>query len=354
MPVKSVIETPNSPSELFTQLLEKSFHKSLQPGELATGEVLKIEKDHLLVDIGGKCEGLIPVKEIPGCENEADLNEQFTVGQVIESYILRSFEDETPYLLSLKRVSQRKDWDILEEYAQSGQTISVKALTLSRGGLLVQAMNLRGFVPGSQIRVAKPVQELIGENFEAKVLEVDRNRNKLILSQREAQFEKQSQIRVETLSALSVGELVEGQVLKITDFGAFVDVNGIDGLLPLSEISWRRISHPSDELQLGDQVQVRVLNIDMEKQRISLSRKRLANDPWLSITERVEVGKTLEGKVSKFLGTGYLVEIEAGVEGFSSFNHHQSREEVTMGETRSFEVVSVDAQERRITLQPNN
>lgn len=336
----------------FAALLENSFKKDPKAGEIVAGEILKIDKDNLVVDIGGKCEGLVPLREIPNAQNEAELNEIYSVGQVVELFVLRNFDDEAPYMLSMRRVSQRKDWDILEEIRENNGLVDVKVLSLSRGGLLVLALGLKGFIPGSQLRVAKPIPELMGEMLPAKVLEVDRTRNKLILSQRAAAMEVQAEQRQNTLSQLSMGQFVEGQVLKITDFGAFIDVNGIDGLLPLSEISWRRIQHPSDELNLGDMVKVTVLSVDMERQRISLSRKRLSKDPWNTITERLQEGQTIEGRISKCLGTGYLIEVEDGIEGFCSFNHHANRDDVVIGNKASFKVVSVLANERRITLDP--
>ena len=352
-PVSNNTVCEENPAHLaFAKLLEQSFKKDPKAGEIVAGEILKLDRDNLIVDIGGKCEGIVPLREVPNAQNEAELHEIYSPGQVIELFVLRNFDDENPYLLSLRRVSQRKDWDVLEELREKGDLVDVKVLALSRGGLLVLALGLKGFIPGSQLRVAKPIPELIGEMLPAKVLEVDRNRNKLILSQRAAQLDVQSEIRLHTLSQLQQGQLVEGQVLKITDFGAFIDVNGIDGLLPLSEISWRRIQHPSDELTLGDMVKVTVLSVDMERQRISLSRKRLSSDPWNTITERLKEGQILEGRISKCLGTGYLIEIEDGIEGFCSFNHHANREDIVVNTKANFKVVSVLPGERRITLDP--
>lgn len=344
-------EERNEQQNAFADLLEESFHRSLTPGNVVAGEIIANEKDFLVVDIGGKCEGHVPLKELPYLKNMEEFAEKYRPGQIKEFYIIRDFDEESPYLLSLRRVDMYKDWEELSNLHEKGETLNVYVCGTTRGGVLVQALSLKGFIPASQLRLAKTLDELVGQTIPAKLLEVDKSKNKLILSHRAAVFEAQAERRASTLSALSEGLLVQGEVVKITNFGAFVDINGIDGLLPLSEISWRRLRHPSDELSLGQRVEVRVLTIDRQQERISLSMKRLSTDPWETVASRFREGDAVHGQVSKFLNSGFLAELEPGIEAFCSY-HQTSREELSLGENFPFKIISIAAPDRRITLEP--
>lgn len=335
----------------FANLLEESFNKSVLPGAMVVGEIVRVDKDQLVVDIGGKCEGNVPLKEIPGMPNEAMMRETYAPGQVREFLVLRDFDEDLPYVLSLKRVDSYKDWEELKIMQADSKTMDVVVTNVTRGGVLVQLLNLKGFIPASQLRIAKTLDELVGDTIPAKLLEVDRSKHKLILSHRAAVFEHQAAQRASTIAELSEGQVVDGEVVKITHFGAFVDIRGIDGLLPLSEISWRRLRHPSDELSLGQKVTVEVLTIDRQQERVSLSMKRLSTDPWETVHTRIKEGDTVSGLLSKLLNSGFLAELEPGVEAFCSY-HWIPREQLTLGETMTFKVVSVVGGERRITLEP--
>lgn len=337
--------------DAFAALLEESFNRSLSPGNVVVGEVVGAEKDRLIVDIGGKCEGHVPFKELPPFSHDTDLSELYPAGSVREFYILRDFDDETPFLLSLRRVTMWKDWDELKRFAEANEVLQVPVIATTRGGILVQALTLKGFIPASQLRIAKTLEDLVGETIPAKILEVDRVKNKLILSHRAAVFEAQAERRSNTLSALEEGQVVEGDVVKITNFGAFVDINGIDGLLPLSEIGWRRLKHPSDVLKLGQRVTVQVLSIDRALERISLSMKRMSNDPWETVLTRFKDGDVMTAPVSKMLNAGFLAELEPGIEAFCSYNH-VNRDQLEIGQTMTFKIVSIAANDRRITLEP--
>ncbi|MDX2084327.1 MAG: S1 RNA-binding domain-containing protein [Candidatus Melainabacteria bacterium] len=333
----------------FAALLEKSFSSELQTGAVFPGEVLKVEKDGLLVDIGGKYEGYVPLKEIPTCHSPEDLQAEFKPGQVHEFYVLRDQEDEVRYILSVRRVNMVKNWELLNDYKNSQESIQATVLGTTKGGILAQVLGVKGFIPASQLRVTKAFEDLAGDELPVKVLEVDRNRNKLILSHRLAVFELKSAMRTETLGKLSEGDVVEGEVVKVTDFGVFVDINGIDGLLPLSEITWRRIKHPSDVLQLGQRVTVQVLTIDYDRQRISLSLKRLEEDPWRTVEGHFSVNDMVEGRVSKQLASGILAELIPGVEAYCAYG---SNGKIFQLDTAyRFEVVSIAVSDRRITLE---
>lgn len=346
-------EALNSMQESFAALLEESFNRSLTPGNVVVGEILSVEKDFLVADIGGKCEGHVPLKELPYFSDAEELQRLYQPGQIREFYVLREFDEENPFLLSLRRVDMVKDWGTLKQLQEANEILNVQVCGTTRGGVLVQALTLKGFIPASQLRIAKTLEGLVGQTIPAKLLEVDKSKNKLILSHRAAVFEAQAERRSTTLGALSEGMEVEGEVVKITNFGAFVDISGIDGLLPLSEISWRRLKHPSDELVLGQRVQVKVLTIDRQLERISLSMKRLNSDPWETVLDRFKEDDAVEGQVSKFLNSGFLAELEPGIEAFCSYQQ-VSREDLLLGQKMSFRIVSIAASDRRITLEPQS
>ena len=337
----------------FATLLEKSFNAEVRMGALSLGRIIRIDKDSLLVDIDGKYEGIVPMKEIPNCHTAEDLQEQYKVGENQEFFVLRDNEEHHQYVLSLRRVQQVKNWELLSQAKEEQTTMQATILGMTKGGMLASVMNIKGFIPSSQLRVTKSLDDLSGEELPVKVLEVDSNRNKLILSHRQAVFEMKAAMRADTLKQLEEGTVVTGEVVKITDFGVFVDINGIDGLLPLSEITWRRIKHPSDVINLGEQVSVQVLTVDHERQRISLSLKRMEADPWTMVDEVFTPGQIVEGRISKLLASGVLAELTSGVEAYCAYGQHGRIFEQEA--TYNFEVVSIAAQDRRITLafKPN-
>ncbi len=322
----------------------------LIPGSIAVCEILRIEKDGLMVDIGGKSEGYVPIKEINGCRSLDDLKQTFELGQIKEFFIVAENDDETTYyVLSLRRVAPFKNWDKLREIKAENGTVNVTVTGSTKGGILVNAMDLKGFIPASQIRVAKTLMELVGEELPAKILEVDKDKNKLILSNRAAVFEAKAAMRAETLNQLKEGDIVEGEIVKVTDFGVFIDINGIDGLLPLSEISWQRINHPSQVLKLGQKLKVTVLTVDQKLQRISLSKKRLEADPWDEVDHKFSSGDTLVGRVTKMLTSGVLIEMMTGVEAYCPIGSNGKFFNVE--EVCKFRVLSINSPERRITLE---
>ena len=345
------IETPQSMQDSFAAMLEQSFEIALKPGVIVAGEVMRIERDGLYVDIGGKSEGFVPLREVPNCRTEADLESNYKIGQICEMYILQDVDadgNDVHYVLSIRKVMMWKNWDKLTEIQASGEIVTTTVTGITKGGVIVNIMGYKGFVPASQLRVAKTLGELVGDELPAIILEVDRTKNKLILSHREAIFRQKASQRAETMSKLTERDVVDGHVVKITDFGAFIDINGIDGLLPLSEITWRRIKHPSEVLELGQKLTVQVLTVDRDLQRISLSLKRLEKDPWDSVTEMFKPGDVVPGKISKMLGSGALAELTPGVEAYCAYDAAVTQ--FFVGETYTFNVVSLSPDERRITL----
>lgn len=347
------IETSEEMRQSFAALLEKSFETSLTPGTIVIGEILKIEKDGMAVDIGGKSEGFVPIKEVPACFNLEELRNGYQVGQCIEFFLLnvQDGKDEyrPHYTLSIRRVNMWKNWDRLLELKEAREIVETTVTGTTKGGVLVSILGFKGFIPASQLRVAKTLHELIGDVLPAKILEVDKFKNKLILSHREAVFEQKAKMRQETIGKLNEGDVVDGEIVKITDFGVFVDINGIDGLLPLSEITWRRIQHPSEVLTLGQKLTVRVLTVDRDLQRISLSLKRLQPDPWEQVNTQFKVGDVLNGRISKLLSSGVLAELTPGVEAYCAYGN--DGRQYYLGESYSFRIVSIFANDRRITLE---
>ena len=287
----------------FERLLEESFKSKLSVADVVRGMILKKENDGYLVDIGSKSEGFLPAREIP-----TSMVDELQIGDCKEFYILKEDEDEkSGMLLSLKRVACAQAWQVLQNAKISGETVNAKVVSLVKGGVIVEVQDLRGFIPASQLRTGMPFDGLMNQDIEVKVLEADAKRNKLILSQRQALAEQREQLVDEVISKLEVDQIVEGEVVRIADFGAFIDINGVDGLLPISEISWQRIKHPSDVLTLGQKLEVKVLKIDEDL-------KRIGDNPWEEIEDKFEEGQVITGTVNKVTSFGAFINIFPGVE----------------------------------------
>ena len=292
----------------FEQLLEESFAKSNTVADIVEGTVIKKENEGYLVSVkGAKMEAFLPNKELPE-------GEELEVGDIREFYVLKEENNEDAMQLSLKRIAYAQAWAQLNDAKLQGDTILAKVVSTVKGGVLVDIADLKGFIPSSQLRTGTPFDGLVDTKIEVKVLEADPKKNKLILSQRQAVAEQRDQVVDNVLSSLEEGQVVSGNVVRITDFGAFVDINGIDGLLPISEISWQRIKHPSDVITLGDTIEVKIIKIDHELKRISLSLKRMGENPWQQIEGQFEEGQTVKGTVNKVTTFGAFINIFPGVE----------------------------------------
>lgn len=339
----------------FERLLRQSFDYNFKVSEVVNGTVVRIEKNHLLVDIGSKTEAYVPYKEISSLPFEHP-EEVVTVGEKKEFYILRDEDENGQLTLSLKRVSQARSWEKLDELRQSDETIMTKIINLVKGGVLVKVLGLRGFVPSSQLRNGTPHEGLIGQEIPVKILEADPKRNKLILSQRSALAEEREKVVEDIISNLEVDQVVEGEVVRIADFGAFIDINGIDGLLPISEMSWQRVKHPSDILTTGQSVTVKILKIDNELNRISLSLKRMEENPWVKIEGKFEEGQVVKGIVNKITSFGAFIDIFPGVEALlpaSEISDEQQINpfnELTVGQEIEVLIKRFTPQEHRIGL----
>ncbi len=296
----------------FEKLLEESFAKSYSVADITLGTVVRKDKEGYLVSIkGAKTEAFLPEYELPAADGEKAVLES---GEEREFYVLKEENDDEPMVLSLKRIACAQAWAQLNDAKTSGDTILAKVVSLVKGGVLVEVADLKGFIPSSQLRTGLPFEGLIDQKIEVKVLEADPKKNKLILSQRQAVAEQRDAVVDNVLAELSEDQIVTGEVVRIADFGAFVDINGIDGLLPISEISWQRIKHPSDVISLGEKLEVKIIKIDTELKRISLSLKRMGENPWQQIEGQFEEGSVIKGTVNKITSFGVFVNIFPGVE----------------------------------------
>ena len=294
----------------FESLLEESFSKTLAVADIVEGTIIRKDNDGYLVCVkGAKTEAFLPKSEIPS--EQADTLE---INDVREFYIVKEESDDNNMMLSLKRIAYAQAWAQLNDAKVQGDTILAKVVSVVKGGVLVDVADLKGFIPSSQLRTGAPFDGLMDQKIEVKVLEADPKKGKLILSQRSAVAEQRNQVVDNILSELSEDMVVKGEVVRIADFGAFVDINGIDGLLPISEISWSRIKHPSDVLKLGDIIEVKIIKIDTELKRISLSLKRMTEDPWTQVEGQFSEGQVVTGTVNKVTGFGAFINIFPGVE----------------------------------------
>jgi len=293
----------------FETLLEESFSKTYAVADIVEGTVMKKEAESYLVSVkGAKMEAILPIKELSSDEPELE------IGDIKEFYVLKEENNEDAMMLSLKRIAFAQAWAQLNDAKTQGDTILAKVVSTVKGGVLVDVADLKGFIPSSQLRTGTPFEGLVDTKIEVKVLEADPKKNKLILSQRQAVAEQRDQVVDNVLASLEEDSIVKGTVVRITDFGAFVDINGIDGLLPISEISWQRIKHPSDIITLGDEIEVKIIKIDMELKRISLSLKRMGENPWQQIEGQFNEGQVVKGTVNKITTFGAFINIFPGVE----------------------------------------
>lgn len=296
----------------FEQLFTK-FDYNFKVADVVKGTIVKLENNGFLVDIGAKSEALLSMKELSNVPfNKPE--DIVKIGETRDFYILKEEDDNDQITLSLKRVALAKNWSKMEQIKKNDECVSAKIVSLVKGGVVVEVMELRGFIPSSQLRTGIPYDGLIDQEIDVKILETDAKKNKLILSQRQALAEQREQIVGSIISGLEIDQVVSGEVVRIVDFGAFIDINGVDGLLPISEISWQRIKHPSDILKLGQKIEVKILKIDTELKRISLSLKRMGENPWDKVEGKFQEGQIIKGTVNKITSFGAFINIFPGVE----------------------------------------
>ena len=325
-------------------------------GSLITGTVVRVDPDEVLVDIGFKSEGVIPAKElsIRNTVNPADI---VKVGEQIEALVLTMEDSEGRLILSKKRAQYERAWGRIEKVMNEAGTVTGQVIEVVKGGLIVD-IGLRGFLPASlvELRRVRDLHPYIGETLEAKVIELDKNRNNVVLSRRAYLEEEQQEQRQAFLDELKAGEMRDGVVSSVVNFGAFVDLGGMDGLVHVSELSWQHVSHPSEVVSVGDKVKVKVLEVDLDRERISLSIRQTREDPWESFSGAHGVGDVVDGKVTKTVPFGAFVSVADGVEGLVhvseiAMHHVESPElELSVEQPVKVKITEIDGERRRISL----
>src|SRR5256885_696733 len=327
-----------------------------EEGDVVTGKVVRIDKDEVLVDIGYKSEGVIPAHEL-SIRKSVDASEEVELGEEVDALVLTKEDQDGRLILSKKRARFEKAWRRIEAAAESGEPVEGTVIEVVKGGLIID-LGVRGFLPASlvDIRRVQNLDDFLGQKIECKVIELNRSRNNVVLSRRAVLEEERKEVRQQILDRLQPGQIVEGAISNIVDFGAFVDLDGIDGLIHISELSWSHVNHPSEILSIGDVVPVKVLDIDRDRQRISLGLKQTQEDPWQRVVDTYNVGDVLEGKVTKVVSFGAFVEILDGVEGLVHISelaqHHveNPREVVSQGDEIRVKILEIEAERRRLSL----
>ena len=329
---------------------------SFDEGDVLTGIVVRVDRDEILVDVGYKSEGVIPLSEL-SIRRNIDPSEEVALGDEVDALVLTKEDNEGRLILSKKRARFEKAWRRIEEAAESGEAVEGLVIEGVKGGLIID-LGVRGFLPASlvDIRRVQDLDEFLGQPLRCRVIELNRSRNNVVLSRRAVLEEERREVRQRILDTLDVGLVVDGQISNIVDFGAFVDLDGIDGLIHISELSWSHVTHPSEILEIGQKVRVKVLDIDRERQRISLGLKQTQTDPWQQVLDHYHQDDVVHGRVTKAVTFGAFVEIVPGVEGLVHISelaaHHveNPREVVQNGQEVLVKIIEIDAERRRLSL----
>ena len=351
----SVIELENISDDEMNQLIDETITE-FEEGDLVTGTVVKIEHDEVLLDIGFKSEGVIPSREL-SIRRDLDPSEIVSVDDKIEALVLQKEDKDGRLILSKKRAEYERAWIDIEEKFNSGENVIGEVIEIVKGGLILD-IGLRGFLPASlvDLRRVKDLDSFMNEQIEARVIEMDRNRNNVVLSRRVVLEEGRKNERSEILEKLAKGMRLKGNVSSIVDFGAFVDLGGIDGLVHISELSWSHVSHPSEVVKVGDEVEVEILEVELDRERISLGLKQTTEDPWRQQVKSFPIGSIVEGKVTKLVSFGCFVELVDGIEGLVHISEMATKhielpsQVVHNGDTVHVKVMDVDPERRRISL----
>ncbi len=330
--------------------------KYFNDGDIVTGTVVKVDHDEVLLDIGYKTEGVIPTREL-SIKHDVDPDEVVEVGDEIDALVLTKEDKEGRLILSKKRAQYERAWGTIEELQNNDQPVTGTVIEVVKGGLILD-IGLRGFLPASlvEMRRVRDLDPYIGQELEAKIIELDKHRNNVVLSRRAYLEETQSAVRSDFLHQLQKGQVRKGAVSSIVNFGAFVDLGGVDGLVHVSELSWKHIDHPSEVVAVGDEVTVEVLDVDLDRERVSLSLKATQEDPWRVFARTHAVGQIVPGKATKLVPFGAFVRVEEGIEGLVHISELAQRhvevpdQVVTVGQDVMVKVIDIDLDRRRISL----
>ncbi|MCS4490737.1 30S ribosomal protein S1 [Corynebacterium sp. ES2794-CONJ1] len=330
--------------------------KYFNDGDIVEGTVVKVDHDEVLLDIGYKTEGVIPVREL-SIKHDVDPGEVVEVGDEIDALVLTKEDKEGRLILSKKRAQYERAWGAIEELKEKDEAVTGTVIEVVKGGLILD-IGLRGFLPASlvEMRRVRELDPYIGQQIEAKIIELDKQRNNVVLSRRAWLEQTQSEVRSEFLHQLQKGQVRKGHVSSIVNFGAFVDLGGVDGLVHVSELSWKHIDHPSEVVTVGDEVTVEVLDVDLDRERVSLSLKATQEDPWRVFARTHAVGQIVPGKVTKLVPFGAFVRVEEGIEGLVHISELAQRhvevpdQVVNVNEEAMVKVIDIDLERRRISL----
>src|SRR4028118_139389 len=338
--------------------VDESVLIDFKDGDIVEGEVVCIDRDEVLVDIGYKSEGLVPSNELT-IRKGADPHDVVDLGQRLEALVLQKEDADGRLILSAKRAAFERAWNRIEESYNEQRTVEGPVIEVVKGGLILD-IGLRGFLPASlvDIRRVRNLESFLGQKLECKVIELNRSRNNVVLSRRAVLEEERKEEREKILTSLEEGQIIKGTVSNLVDFGAFVDLEGIDGLIHISELSWQHVDHPSEVVEVGEEVEVKVLEVDRDRERISLGLKQTRKDPWQEIVEQVNVGEQIQGRVTKLVSFGAFVEVAEGVEGLIHISelaeHHVETpdEIVRSGDEVDARIIAGDARRRGRPLSP--
>ena len=351
----NVIDFSEITDEQMNQMIDGTLTE-FDEGDLVDGTIVKIERDEVLVDIGFKSEGVIPVREL-SIRKDADPSDLVEVGDKIEALVLQKEDKDGRLILSKKRAEYERSWISVEEKFKAGEPVVGEVIEVVKGGLIID-IGLRGFLPASlvDLRRVKDLDMYMGTELEARIIEMDRNRNNVVLSRRVLLEEGRKNERAEILAKLTKGMRLKGSVSSIVDFGAFVDLGGIDGLVHISELSWNHVNHPSEVVKVGQEVEVEVLDVDLNRERISLGLKQTQPDPWVKLVEAYPVGTIVDGTVTKIVPFGAFVALGEATEGLVHISEMAPRhidtpaQVVKVGDVVKVKVMEINPERRRISL----
>ena len=330
--------------------------KYFNDGDIVDGTIVKVDRDEVLLDIGYKTEGVIPSREL-SIKHDVDPGEVVSVGDKVEALVLQKEDKEGRLILSKKRAQYERAWGTIEKIKEEDGVVTGSVIEVVKGGLIVD-IGLRGFLPASlvEMRRVRDLQPYVGKELEAKIIELDKNRNNVVLSRRAWLEQTQSEVRQNFLTQLQKGQVRPGVVSSIVNFGAFVDLGGVDGLVHVSELSWKHIDHPSEVVEVGQEVTVEVLDVDMDRERVSLSLKATQEDPWQQFARTHQMGQIVPGKVTKLVPFGAFVRVEEGIEGLVHISELAERhveipeQVVQVGDDVMVKIIDIDLERRRISL----
>ena len=330
--------------------------KHFNDGDIVSGIIVKVDRDEVLLDIGYKTEGVIPSREL-SIKHDVDPSEVVSVGDEVEALVLQKEDKEGRLILSKKRAQYERAWGTIEKIKEEDGVVTGTVIEVVKGGLILD-IGLRGFLPASlvEMRRVRDLQPYVGQEIEAKIIELDKNRNNVVLSRRAWLEQTQSEVRSTFLKELLKGQVRSGVVSSIVNFGAFVDLGGVDGLVHVSELSWKHIDHPGEVVEVGQEVTVEVLDVDMERERVSLSLKATQEDPWQHFARTHAIGQVVPGKATKLVPFGAFVRVDDGIEGLVHISELAERhvelpeQVVNVGDDIFVKVIDIDLERRRISL----